>query len=415
LANKRIDPVLRKKIFVLLTSAELDPFMQINHFSDEDQGWIKEAKDKFSKASIIFYFLNEKYGRFSLDSFLPIYNTQTEFNNAPDNKKIGTALCIDPLMLELAVKSWRREKYVEYVKDWVFDNPNNWQGDYGFGLQEDGNMAAEMDISPDAGVPVTQGYIDFMKTQLNAYLIKASLRPEFMSYVNKIAGKIEEMQRKLDSASNSKTTTEMSETIVSVSPEQDESTTRRTMLQHQKLQEALTELEKISKTHLIELEKISRTHRKQLETISGLFRIQRMLAYSEMDPAFLDMENVAAWPSITQSEELSGYIKVPRLFFEKKKVKPKGYCYVVCVKGESMTGKIPDDSVVLIRKADVPKNGIIRVLSCKGKPPLKRVLEHKSHSWTMRIEDGSGKHIDLSDEDYQVQRNFVAVLPEYGK
>jgi len=299
---KRIDPVIRKEKFVLITSVELDQFMQINHFSDEDQGWIKEAKDKFSKASIILYFLNRNYNGYYLDSFLPIYNTQIELNNAPNIRKIGTALCIIPIILELAVRSWHRDDVEHHVIDWRF-NKDNWQGEYGFGLQEDGNMAAEMDINPSAGVPVTQGHIDFMKTQLNAYQIKASIRPEFMPYVNEIAEKIEEMQRELDSIPDNKTTTVMSETKVPVPAEQDESTPRRTILgrmQNQDLPQTLRKRkEYIGDIQRKQLERTSRIYRIQQETISGTYWIKRILPDSNMRPAFLDIVDVETKELIT--------------------------------------------------------------------------------------------------------------------
>ena len=68
----------------------------------------------------------------------------------------------------------------------------------GFGLQEDGMKTAEMNISPGAGVPVTQGHIDFMTTQLKAYQNKAAKRPEFNPYVHEIVKEIELMRREID-------------------------------------------------------------------------------------------------------------------------------------------------------------------------------------------------------------------------
>jgi hypothetical protein len=196
MAKGKIEPSLQKKMFLLITSAELNAFMQINHFSDEDQDRVKKSKQEFSEACIIFYFLNKSEGRYSLDSFMPIYNTEKEFYDAPYINSIDTVLCFKPLFIELAIKSWRRDD-VENVLFPILRNAH-WQGDYGFGLQEDGKMTGEMSISPTAGVPVTQGHIDFMMTQLKAYQRKASKRPEFTPYVREIVREIEMMRRELD-------------------------------------------------------------------------------------------------------------------------------------------------------------------------------------------------------------------------
>jgi hypothetical protein len=41
--------------------------------------------------------------------------------------------------------------------------------------------------------------------------------------------------------------------------------------------------------------------------------------------------------------------------------------------------------------------------------------EHEDHHWTLQFEDNTGRYIELGDEEYQVQGDFVAVLPEEGK
>ena len=63
---------------------------------------------------------------------------------------------------------------------------------------------AEINISPSAGVPLTQGHIDFMMTQLKAYQGKAAKRPEFAPYVHEIAREIELMRREIDVQMDSK-------------------------------------------------------------------------------------------------------------------------------------------------------------------------------------------------------------------
>jgi SOS-response transcriptional repressor LexA len=127
------------------------------------------------------------------------------------------------------------------------------------------------------------------------------------------------------------------------------------------------------------------------------------------------MQNVAAGPPIAQSEDLSDTIPVPRQFFRKKRVKPEK-CYAVRVKGESMTKKIPDDSIVLIRRSGAPKNGAIQVVRCGGSSTRKRMLEHEDGSWTLKYENGSIDRIKLGPgEEYEVQGDFVDILPEEWK
>jgi SOS-response transcriptional repressor LexA len=125
------------------------------------------------------------------------------------------------------------------------------------------------------------------------------------------------------------------------------------------------------------------------------------------------MENVAAGPPIAQSEDLSDFIKVSRKFLKEKKLKPEN-CYAVHVIGESMTEIIPDGSTAIIRRSDVPKNGFIQVVQLRGKSTLKRMREHEDN-WAMHYEDGTGLFVDLKNKEYQIQGDFVDILPEEGK
>jgi hypothetical protein len=193
---KKLDPKIEKKKFLIITSNELDSFMKVNHFSSEDQEKIREAKRNYFDASLILYFLNFQNGLYSLDSFFPIYNDEEKFNNAPGIRVINRAICIKPIIIELRVKSWRREQVEEIIC--IAVRNAHWQGDFGFVLQEDGMPVGEIDISPASGVPVTQGSIDFMMTQLKAYQKKAALHPEFMEYVHEIVKDIELMRREFD-------------------------------------------------------------------------------------------------------------------------------------------------------------------------------------------------------------------------
>jgi repressor LexA len=122
------------------------------------------------------------------------------------------------------------------------------------------------------------------------------------------------------------------------------------------------------------------------------------------------VDNVAAGPPIPQSEDLSNYIEVPRRLI---KTNPDDY-YAAHIKGESMfAAGIPDGCWVLICKSDVPRNGAIQVVRCGGRSTLKRLREHEDRRWTLHFEDNTNRSIEIGpDEDYRIQGDFVAVLPE---
>jgi SOS-response transcriptional repressor LexA len=119
------------------------------------------------------------------------------------------------------------------------------------------------------------------------------------------------------------------------------------------------------------------------------------------------VENIAAGPPIFQSEDLTGSISVPSRLIK------KGYrYYAATIRGASMseTG-IRDGDAVLIRHTDVPADGAIQVVRYQGKSTLKRLREAEGRGWEMHYEDGSGKVVPLVSGDYEVQGEFVAVLP----
>ncbi|MDR1506944.1 MAG: hypothetical protein LBI67_07550 [Treponema sp.] len=196
MAKKQLDSKIVEKKFLIITSAELDDFMTVNHFSDEDRSRIKCIKQTYTESCLILYFLNFSNGNYSLDSFMPIYNDNRRFNKAPDIRSIDGILCLRPSLVELVVHNWRREQVEDVIV--LASRSAHWQGDFGFGLQEDGMPVAELDISPYVGVPVKQGHIDFMFKQLDAYKKKAALHPEFEPYVHEIVKEIELMRRELD-------------------------------------------------------------------------------------------------------------------------------------------------------------------------------------------------------------------------
>jgi SOS-response transcriptional repressor LexA len=144
---------------------------------------------------------------------------------------------------------------------------------------------------------------------------------------------------------------------------------------------------------------------------SRLFVSESEPEYGEDVPhQVLHVEDIAAGPPIQQSEDLSRYVNVPRRFI---KTKPEDY-YAARIRGESMTAAgIPDGCTVLIRRSDVPRDGAIQVVRAGKKSTLKRMREGEDHTWTLHYEDDSERVMPIGkDEDYQVQGDFVAVLPE---
>jgi SOS-response transcriptional repressor LexA len=122
------------------------------------------------------------------------------------------------------------------------------------------------------------------------------------------------------------------------------------------------------------------------------------------------VDDIAAGPPIQQSEDLSGYINIPKRLI---KTRSEDY-YAARIRGESMTAAgIPDGCTVLIRRSDVPRDGAIQVVRSGGRSTLKRMREGEDHTWTLHYEDNSKWFIAIGKgEDYQVQGDFVTVLPE---
>lgn len=124
--------------------------------------------------------------------------------------------------------------------------------------------------------------------------------------------------------------------------------------------------------------------------------------------AFVD--NVAAGRPIYQSDSPS-YIEVPKRFI---KTKPEDY-YVGRVKGTSMVAAgIPDGVLILLRISDVPRDGAIQIVQCRGEVTLKRIREVPGKGWKICFDDYSGRYIEIGPEDeFQVQGDFVAILPDH--
>jgi len=122
-------------------------------------------------------------------------------------------------------------------------------------------------------------------------------------------------------------------------------------------------------------------------------------------------DDVAAGLPIDPSDDASMVVDVPLRHI---KTKPEDY-YALRVRGNSMMDAlIPDGSMVLIQKSDVPHDGKIQAVLVDGRGTLKRMREGEDHSWTLCYEDGTGRTIPLGEENL-VRGDFVAVLPPYTK
>ncbi|MDR3124175.1 MAG: hypothetical protein LBU16_10425 [Treponema sp.] len=119
------------------------------------------------------------------------------------------------------------------------------------------------------------------------------------------------------------------------------------------------------------------------------------------------VRDIAAGPPIAQSEDQSGLVPVPARLIR------KGFRYYAAdIRGTSMAeAGIRDGDMVLIRHTDIPVDGAIQVVRYHGRSTLKRLREAEGRGWEMHYEDGSGKVVLLDSGDYEVQGEFVAVLP----
>jgi SOS-response transcriptional repressor LexA len=116
--------------------------------------------------------------------------------------------------------------------------------------------------------------------------------------------------------------------------------------------------------------------------------------------------DIAAGPPITQSDDSGETVSVPSRLIRKGE-----RYYAASIRGDSMAeAGIRDGDMVLIRCVDVPEDGAIQVVRYKDKSTLKRL--HKTEKgWELHYEDGSGKVIKGDSADYEVQGEFIAVLP----
>jgi repressor LexA len=122
------------------------------------------------------------------------------------------------------------------------------------------------------------------------------------------------------------------------------------------------------------------------------------------------VHDIAAGPPIRQAEDQSQSMAVPA-----RLVKKSGRYYAASIRGTSMTeAGIRDGDTVLVRHADTPKDGAVQVVRYKGKSTLKRLREVEGRGWELHYEDGTGTVISVDSGKYEVQGDFVAVLPETG-
>jgi SOS-response transcriptional repressor LexA len=117
--------------------------------------------------------------------------------------------------------------------------------------------------------------------------------------------------------------------------------------------------------------------------------------------------DIAAGPPITQSDDLGETVSVPSRLLKKGE-----RYYAASVRGGSMVeAGIRDGDMVLIRYADIPRDGAIQVVRYKDSSTLKR-LRQTGKGWELHYEDGSGRVISGDSADYEVQGEFIAVLPK---
>jgi DNA polymerase V len=122
-------------------------------------------------------------------------------------------------------------------------------------------------------------------------------------------------------------------------------------------------------------------------------------------------EDVAAGLPVDQSDDESLVVDVPLRLI---KTNLSDY-YALRVRGNSMIdANIPDGSLALIKKSDIPQHDTIQVVRIDGRATLKRMQEGKDHSWTLCYEDGSGRTIPLGT-DNQIQGDFVVTLPPLSR
>ncbi len=120
------------------------------------------------------------------------------------------------------------------------------------------------------------------------------------------------------------------------------------------------------------------------------------------------VRDIAAGPPIHQSADQSELLAIPAWL-----AKEGGRYYVASIRGTSMSeADIKDGDMVLIRCTDIPRNNGIQVVRYQGKSTLKRLRETEGKGWELLYEDGTSRVIQVDSTDYEVQGDFVIVLPK---
>jgi SOS-response transcriptional repressor LexA len=164
-------------------------------------------------------------------------------------------------------------------------------------------------------------------------------------------------------------------------------------------------------TRLAALETILKTEKpalKPAEEEGALYTLDPAPEYvEEKEERIPYVWDIAAGPPIMQSDDLGETVSVPSRLLKKGE-----RYYAASVRGGSMVeAGIRDGDMVLIRYADIPRDGAIQVVRYKDSSTLKR-LRQTGKGWELHYEDGSGRVISGDSADYEVQGEFIAVLPK---
>jgi SOS-response transcriptional repressor LexA len=122
------------------------------------------------------------------------------------------------------------------------------------------------------------------------------------------------------------------------------------------------------------------------------------------------VRDIAAGPPIPQAEDTDQYARAPARLIK------KGHrYYAASIRGGSMAeASIRDGDTVLIRYSGAPRDGAIQVVRCRDRSTLKRLREVEGKGWEIHYEDGTGTVVPLNSAQYEIQGDFIAILPENG-
>ncbi len=121
--------------------------------------------------------------------------------------------------------------------------------------------------------------------------------------------------------------------------------------------------------------------------------------------------STAAGTPIDINNDVEDYVPFPKTMLTEK---PTNYFWLH-IRGYSMTeAGISNNDLVLIRKKDHPIDGKIMLVRYKNCSTLKRIYINDRGTTYLCWEDGSGKRIAVTSEDYEVQGilEYIAHKPE---